>query len=157
MEKKARNVVVFYCVVSIIAIIYYFIPIYTLIAVPFLLGSIALAATSRFNLSYKLGLVWIVIIGAIMIPMFVTILFNLHLPGIIAGFTYLSVGLVFYTLVCVSSVLIYRLSKEEPSKVRKIGKGVVESEISHYCRFCGSEIEEGENICPNCSSSLTEE
>ena len=79
MEKKARNVVVFYCIVSITAIIYYFLPIYTLIAVPFLMGSIALAATSRFSLSYKLGLVWVAIIGAIMIPMFVTFLFNIHL------------------------------------------------------------------------------
>jgi len=154
MEKKATSVVAFYCIVSIIAIIYFSLPFYILIFAPFLLISIGLAAASRFKTSTIFGFFWTVITGAILIPLFIIFFFT---SGIVAITTYFGVGLIFHALVCVSNWAMYKLSKQGFSRVRTPRKGVVESDISHYCRYCGAEIKEGEVTCPNCSSSLMED
>ena len=130
-------------------------PIYTFIAAPFLIISLACAAASKFKLAYKFGFVWIGIFGVIMIPIYFLIMANLPWGYYRAFFDYLTVGFVFYALVCASNVLLYKYRAELPSKLEKKERGVVSSAVSTYCQFCGAEIKEGQNTCPNCDSMLT--
>ena len=73
-----------------------------------------------------------------------------------AFFNYLTLGWVFYSFVCVSTALLYKNRAVVPVKPNKKQGMIVGSEASHYCRYCGAEIKEGETTCLNCDSSLTE-
>ena len=130
-------------------------PIYTFIAAPFLIISLACAVASKFKLAYKFGFVWMAIFGIIIIPLYFLIIANLTWGYYTAFFDYLTVGFVFYALVCASNVLLYKYRDEIPLKQKKKEKGVVSSEVSTYCQYCGAEIKEGQNTCPNCDSMLT--
>ena len=127
-----------------------------MVAAPFLIISLALALSSRFNSAFKFGVAWIVIFGIIMIPIYVLIILNISWGYYSTLFNYLTVGFVFYALVIASNVLLYKNRADVPLKLKKMKGMIVGSEASHYCRFCGAEIKEGETTCPNCESSLTE-
>ncbi len=96
MERKFRIIVIVHGIVSIIAFMYFFLPFYTLVVAPFLLLSIGLAASSRFNLAYKFGFVWIAIIGALFIPLYLVYILSPASGYVAAIISYLSLGFVFY-------------------------------------------------------------
>ncbi len=153
MELNNRDRAIIHGIISIVAFFYFLLPFYILIFAPFLIISIGLAATSRFNLAYKFGGIWLVITGVIIIPSLILSVLSTSILAMVF-FNYFSVGLIFYLLVLASTRLLYKNREITSLKAKKKKNVIVSSDTSFYCQYCGSEIQEGDNVCSNCQSSV---